>query len=833
MALYLGNTFATPADSTPPRRVELPAKHLTTHGLVFGMTGSGKTGLALVMLEEAQRAGIPIIAIDPKGDLANLALAWPGLDAGHFATWLDPAKKDGATSPLDLGKELADRWRAGLAADGLGPDDIAAMRRRAAVAVYTPGSTASIPVSLLSELRAPAEWSALADEDRAELVSGVIAALLALVDVDADPLQSKEAILLATLVLDAWNRGETLDLATLVQRVDAPPISHLGVYPVDEFIPPKKRKDLALQLNGLVASPSFQAWRQGEPLDVARMFAKAPSGASTSIFSIAHLDDAQRASFVTLLLERVIAWMRTQPGTSDLRAILYMDEVFGYLPPHPANPPTKRPLLTLMKQARAFGLGVVLATQNPVDVDYKALTNAGTWLVGKLQTDQDKERLLDGLMSAAATGGAAPSRAELSRLVSALEPRQFVLQDAHEDGPIVLKSRWAMSYLRGPMTRPELTQLAAAGFYNAPEVAALVPARPASSARPTTPTTPAPAPAPPHPPAAAAPPASTPASSPSDPVVGEVVELGPPVSSTAAAPRPWSADQAGGAAPFAPSAPGLQERWLDSAALAVPALRVFFQIGAATAGPVLMRPALYADATVSYRVPDQAPLHAGVVRRIAYPLPTTPGAIVWRPAEAALEGVTLGLEPPSAVTLAPTPAWLASPADRDRATDVLVRELVRTHQGRIPACPPLGVYGQPGETLEDFKARLAHRLGSSTSAAVEQRSAQRDQLQARLSRQVDEMRELMLMDQRELALYRERGDEEALRKAELRARVRIDKYKELKATRDKFSNLADREVADIEFAALDQLEASRYVDVKLEPRGVQLHHVVLLWVPNR
>ncbi|MCC6621900.1 MAG: ATP-binding protein [Deltaproteobacteria bacterium] len=831
MALYLGTSTSAPtvppAEGAPPPRTEIPPKHLTTHGLIFGMTGSGKTGLAIVLLEEAQRAGIPIIAIDPKGDLGNIALAWPGLGPAEFATWVDPAKKEGAVSPLDLGAQLAEQWRGGLAKSGLGPDDIAAMRKKSAVAVYTPGSTAGIPVSLLAELSAPPEWGSLPDEDRSELVSGLVAALLALVDVSADPLQSKEAILVATLVLDAWNKGESLDLPRLVQRIDNPPVTRFGVYEIDEFLPPKKRKDLALQLNGLVASPAFQAWRQGGPIDVARMFGRENGASRTSIFSIAHLDDSQRYSFVTLLLERIIAWMRAQPGSGDLRALLYMDEVFGYLPPHPANPPTKRPLMTLMKQARAFGLGVVLATQNPVDVDYKALTNAGTWLIGKLQTDQDKERVLDGLMSASAAGTSASTRGDISKMISALEQREFVLQDANLDGPRTFKSRWAMSYLRGPMTRQEIGRLLAAGFYNDPAVRALVPERVAA---PEPPRAPAPIPE------ASRAPAPRPA--PSDLVVGDVVELGPPVSSTAAAPRPWSSDQPVSpgwpVGPTPAEIPGLEARYRDAAALRRDAARALFQLGALpTSGAVLYRPALYAEAHVTYRIPNQTPLHGGVVRRVVHPLPTSPGSATWRSAEAALEGLTLQLDPESEATLSPPPRWMHSPADRERAKDVFLRELVRTQRARVPACPPLGVYGQPGETIEDFKSRLAPKLGQATGNAVARRAGQRDQLQERLQRQVDEMKELLMMDQRELAMLRERGDPDLLRKAELRARVRMDKFKELKATRDKFGDIAAREVADIEFAALDKLEACTYVDLVLEPSGVQLVFFGLLWVPNR
>lgn len=823
MSFYLGKTL------TDAARVEYPPKHLTTHGLVFGMTGSGKTGLALGLLEEAQRAGIPIIAIDPKGDLGNLALAWPELSAGQFAAWLDPGKLGAGASALDLGLDAADKWRAGLAADGLGPDDIAAMRKKAALSIYTPGSTAGIPVSLVSELAPPSNWSALPDEDRSELVEGLVAALLSLVGVSADPLQSKEAILATTLILDAWGRGETLDLAALVKRLDDPTpwVQTVGAYPVDEFLPPKKRKELAMQLNALVAAPSFQAWRQGEPLDVDALLARDPRGSRTSIFSIAHLDDAARMSFVTLLLDRVIGWMRAQPGTGDLRALLYMDEVFGYLPPHPANPSSKRPLLTLMKQARAFGLGVVLATQNPIDIDYKALTNAGTWLVGKLQTDNDKDRVLDGLMAASTAAGPKVSRADMSAAISALEPRQFVLQDANASGPVTFRSRFAMSYLRGPMTRQEIGKLADADFYNAPEVAALGARRPVPPARPAPPR-PAPElrPRPPEPP-------STVVVEPGPTWTAEVVGPGRSsgqvveITSTSG----WPVDDG---AP--PRVGGLAARYVPSTALLRADVRALFGLGALPAqGPVSYRPALLAEAHAAYRAPDEGgqPLDGGVVRRVLFPLPAAPGSATWSAAEAALDGVVLASEPAADALFLPPPAWVQSPADRERAKDVFVRDLVRTARVRVPACPPLGVWGQPGESLEAFKTRLAPKLGAATERAVQKVSGPRDHLEASFDKKVEAMKEQLAADKREIEFLMQKGDAEALKRARLNARVRLDRYKELLATREKFVDLGAREVADVEFAALDKLEACVYQDLVLEPRGVRLVDFGLLWIPNR
>jgi len=810
MGFYLGKT-------SDGAHVDYPAKNLTTHGLIFGMTGSGKTGLAIGLLEEAQRSGVPIIAIDPKGDLANLALAWPDLAPARFAEWLDPGKLAGGAAASELGQKASDQWTAGLAADGLGPADIQAMRARSALAVYTPGSTAGIPVSLLSELAPPPDWDTLADEDRSELVSGLVSALLALVDVPADPLQSKEAILVSTIVLDAWSRHETLDLAQLVKRVDNPPIKELGVFKLDEFLSPKKRKDLALQLNALVAAPAFQAWRTGEPLDVEAMLKKDSRGVRTSIFSIAHLDDAQRLSFVTLLLDRVVAWMRAQSGTGDLRAILYMDEVFGYLPPHPANPPTKRPLMTLFKQARAFGLGVVLATQNPVDVDYKALTNAGTWLIGKLQTDQDKDRVLDGLMSAG-TASQAVSRSDMSNRISALEPRQFVLQDANAAGPVTFKSRFAMSYLRGPMTRQEIERLAAAGFYNLPAMIDLAPKKPARVARPAP---------------------SAPAGSASGSGFGETVELGPPSapptrpSITPTVEAGWPTDDG------APLVPGLEARFLPSSALRNPDTRALFGMSTLAAdGPTLYRPALYAEAYVRYTLPSAGhigeSLDGGVVKRVIQPLPPTASAVgAWRAAEVALDRVILEVQPALPATFAPAPGWLWSPAETNRVKDIFVRELVKTQHVRVPASRAYGRFGQPGESIEDFRARLLPHAGQQMSGELAAATASRERTQATFKKKLDDMRELLQADQRELGFLRERGDTDGIAKASIRAKLRIENYKALQKQRDVFVEEETRAVADVEFRAMDKVESLSYEDLTLEPRNIQLVTFGLVWVPNR
>ncbi len=437
-----------------------PGKDLTTHGIIVGMTGSGKTGLSIDLIEEALMDGVPVIAIDPKGDLGDLLLTFPGLSAAEFQPWVDPAEAERKGLTVEqTAAETAQTWQKGLAGSGIDPGRIAQLRAAADFVIFTPGSMAGIPVSVLQSFRRPA--GELGDEETQEKVKGVTSALLGLVGIEADPIRSREHILISSIINDTWGRGMDLTLPDLIVQLQNPPFEKLGVFEVDTFFPPKDRLDLAMRINGLIASPSFQSWLNGAPLDIDTFF-HAPDGRPRcSIFAIAHLSDAERMFFVTLLLQEVLAWMRLQQGTESLRALLYFDEVFGYFPPYPFNPPSKVPLLTLMKQARAFGLGVVLATQNPVDIDYKGISNAGTWIIGKLQQEGDRDRVLGGLEGALQEGGGSLDRAWFAQILGGLKPRQFLLHNVHAAKPAVLQSRFAMSYLRGPLTKAQIGLLMA------------------------------------------------------------------------------------------------------------------------------------------------------------------------------------------------------------------------------------------------------------------------------------------------------------------------------------------------------------------------------------
>jgi hypothetical protein len=458
---YLGRVLDATSARPTGDLLLYDSKDLTTHAACVGMTGSGKTGLCLALLEEAAIDGIPAICIDPKGDLSNLLLTFPGLSAQEFRPWIDEAEAEAAgRTPDEQAAFVAKLWRDGLAGWGEDGERIERLRRAADFAIFTPGSSAGLPLSVMRSFAAPPP-QVLADADALrERVVATTSGLLALAGIEGDALRSREHVLLSNILDAAWRQGRGLDLASIIAAIRTPPFERVGVLDLEAFYPAKERFELAMALNNLVAAPGFSAWLEGEPLDVARLL-RAPDGRPrVSIVSIAHLSDAERMFFVTLLLQEIVAWMRAQPGTGSLRAIVYMDEVFGYLPPV-ANPPSKLPMLTLLKQARAFGVGLVLATQNPVDLDYKALSNAGTWFLGRLQTERDKARVMDGLEGASAAAGRSFDRQRMEALLGGLSKRRFVMVSAHEDEPVLFESRWALSYLRGPMTRPQIQQLMA------------------------------------------------------------------------------------------------------------------------------------------------------------------------------------------------------------------------------------------------------------------------------------------------------------------------------------------------------------------------------------
>ena len=456
---YMGRPYDLAAKQAKPGWLLYDSKDLVTHAVCVGMTGSGKTGLCLALLEEAAIDNIPAIIIDPKGDLGNLMLTFPSLKGEEFQPWIneDDARKKGL-STADYAQAQAELWAKGLAGWQQDGARIQRLRDAADVAIYTPGSNAGLPVSILRSFAAPAADVREDAELLRDRISTTVTSLLGLLGIEADPIQSREHILLSTILDQTWKKEEDLDLAALIQAIQSPPVSKIGVMDVDSFFPSKDRFALAMKLNNLLAAPGFQAWLEGEALDIQSLLYTSAGKPRLAIFSIAHLNDAERMFFVTLLLSQMVGWMRAQSGTTSLRALLYMDEIFGYFPPV-SNPPSKLPLMTLLKQARAFGLGVVLATQNPVDLDYKGLANTGTWFIGRLQTERDKARVLEGLEGASTSAGKRFDRGRMEQTLAGLGNRIFLMNNVHEDEPVVFETRWCLSYLRGPLTRTQIKTL--------------------------------------------------------------------------------------------------------------------------------------------------------------------------------------------------------------------------------------------------------------------------------------------------------------------------------------------------------------------------------------
>ena len=432
----------------------IKSKNFTTHAAIIGMTGSGKTGLGIDILEEAAIDNIPIIAIDPKGDMGNLCLAFDNLAPEDFLPWVEEDARQKGVDPMEQAKKTAEIWEKGIGSFGQSPDRIRRFKEHD-VTIYTPGSSAGVPINVLSSLDVP-DPSILEDTDIfAQSVNSTVASLLSLISVDADPLESREFILIAQIIKKAWLEGTPLDMGTLIARIITPPFSKIGVLPLESFYPPSDRFKLASKFNNVLASPTFENWLKGDPLDIDTLMYDARQKSKISIFSIAHLSDQERMFFVTLLLNRILGWMRRQSGTGRLRTLVYMDEIYGYFPPS-KNPPSKEPMMLMLKQARAFGVGMVLSTQNPVDLDYKGLSNIGTWFIGRLQTKQDITKVIEGLSG---KRGGGLSKTAIQKIISNLPKRTFFLKSSHIEEIRIFQTRWVLSYLKGPLQKREISRL--------------------------------------------------------------------------------------------------------------------------------------------------------------------------------------------------------------------------------------------------------------------------------------------------------------------------------------------------------------------------------------
>ncbi len=643
-SFYLGKEYDLSTKKRSDRALLYDSKDLVTHAVCVGMTGSGKTGLCLTILEEAAIDNIPAIVIDPKGDLSNLLLTFPDLKPADFRPWIneDDAQRKGL-SPDDFAAQQAQLWTEGLADWQQDGERIRRFKESAQFAIYTPGSGAGLPVSVLKSFAAPPDAILEDNELFRDRVASTVTSLLGLIGIDADPMQSREHILLSSIVSDSWTKGQDLDIPTLIQRIQQPPFQKLGVMELEAVYPGKERFGLAMALNNLVASPGFSAWLEGEALDIGAMLHTPEGKPRVAIFSIAHLSDAERMFFVSLLLNQTLGWVRTQTGTSSLRALLYMDEIAGYFPPV-ANPPSKKPLLMLMKQARAFGVGVVLATQNPVDLDYKGLANAGTWFIGRLQTDRDKQRVLDGLEGASAQASAKFDRAACDRLLSQLGSRIFLMNNVHEDAPVVLETRWALSYLRGPLTRNQIKTL-------------MDPMRDGASA------------------------SSQPAS--------------PARDASAAPPRPASTGN--GAKPTS----GAAMRPV------LPAEIPQYFIPARASSGIEYRPALLGSGKVYYQ-DAKSGIDQDVPAMYLVPLGDGPVVADWDHAqEIDVAESDLEKDPAASATFAPLPADASKPKSYDAWKKGFADALFRIAKLELLKSDALDELSEPGESEKDFRVRLA------------------------------------------------------------------------------------------------------------------------------
>ena len=458
-AFYLGKEHDLGSGKTSEEVLLYDARDLTTHGVCVGMTGSGKTGLCVSLIEEAAIDGIPVIAVDPKGDLGNLMLTFPDLQGSEFEPWIDAGEASRKEKDVAaFAQDTAALWKRGLEQWGQSGERIRKFKDACEINIYTPGGSSGIPLTVLKSFNAPSKELLQDKESFLNRVQAAVSGLLALLGIDADPVKSREHILLSNVLTLAWQYGDNLDLSQLIRSIQKPPFDKIGVIDLESFYPENERFDLAMKINGLLASPSFATWLEGEHLDISSLLYGPNGKPRIAILSISHLSESERMFFVTILLNEILSWVRTQSGTSSLRTLLYMDEIYGYFPPS-ANPPSKKPMLTLLKQARAYGLGVLLATQNPVDLDYKGLSNTGTWFIGRLQTERDKMRVLDGLEGANTAAGSSFNRQRMQETLAGLGSRVFLMNNVHDDEPVIFHTRWALSYLRGPLTRDHIKKL--------------------------------------------------------------------------------------------------------------------------------------------------------------------------------------------------------------------------------------------------------------------------------------------------------------------------------------------------------------------------------------
>jgi hypothetical protein len=817
--LFLGRRVDPASGALTGDDVRLDPADLTTHAVTIGMTGSGKTGLCVDLLEELALQGIPALAVDPKGDLGNLLLTFPDLAPADFEPWLPPgeAERQGVTTS-QYAERVAEKWRKGLAEWGLDGGRIRELRERADLTIYTPGSRAGTPVDVLSSF-APPDLSWDSDEEALlESIRFAVSALLSLLDVDADPLQSREHIFLSHLVETAWRSGAPCDVAALIGGLQRPPFEKLGVFEVESFYPARERMKLAVALNGLLAAPGFAPWIEGERLDPATLLRTADGRPRLAIFYLGHLAEREKLFFTTLLLAAVNIWMRRQGGTGSLRALVYVDEVVGMIPPYPANPPTKEILLLLMKQARAFGVGMALTTQNPVDVDYKVLTNAGTWFVGRLQTQPDKDRVLEGLVGQAGTAGA--TRAELDARIGALPQRTFLLYSARGGEPVAFRSRWALSYLRGPLTKEEIGR-----FKKTPDARAKA-----------------------------------------APAERESAEAGISASAQGARDAPAApigrgrsspGSGAPTATPLATSAPVVPD--LPSLYVTPESLRGLGGLDPApdlVADVVRYVPALYGVAAIRY---DESKAGLNVterVERLLFPIPQTgPRWSAARPVEIGPQGVTA--EPHKAGAYEALPSTVSVKNVGDRLRKDLANVLVETSARRLWFAPDAKLYSRHDEDRAAFEARLARERAGARDAEVSKLQTKYAAKISALKRKLDKeeadaaaagaayegrkREELVSGAESVVGFFFGRKASRAVSQASVKrrmtetARRKADREQQeaagIRTELDSLSAQLQAEVAAIDARHGGEGSTIQELDVLLEKDDVRVETLAILWIP--
>ncbi len=799
---YLGRVFDPEKNELTDKPVLMDSRDLTTHGVIVGMTGSGKTGLAVDLLEEAISSGIPCLVIDPKAEMGNLLLSFPGLTPADFAPWIDPAEAERKDKSVqEFAADTAATWKKGLADWGLDAERIKRYKEAADFVVYTPGSTASVPINVLNSFAVPRGEIRKDEEAVLELITGSVSALLSLIGIEADPITSREHILLSKIWEDSWAREQDLNLEKIITFIQDPPLKRVGVFELEGFYPRAERMKLAMALNNVAASPSFAGWRKGVPLDIDFFFKPRGGKPGVSVFYISHLSDPEREFFVTLLLWRLVTWMRAQQGSARLRALVYIDEAVGLLPPYPKDPPTKKPIMTLFKQARAYGIGMVLATQNPVDIDYKALTNAGTWFIGRLQTKNDKDRVVEGL-TAASKGGVPP--AKIDDMISALSPRVFLLHSVREDTLTYFRTRWAMCYLRGPIGKERLRDL---------------PSAPVLGAAPT-----------------------------------EGQEPSTPQRPKAAATTPDAVLLA------APPAVGLKNRYIAPGSAAYPLFSRLVPLDK-TAGDAGFRlvPALAAQARAKFDDPAAKLAVTQTITRALFPLTDAlPG---WEKSTELgedpgfLEDIPVARE--RVTGFAPLPEWLTSKDGAKKLSAEFVSYINASLSLKLFKSPALSLFSTIGETKEAFLVRAA-------AVAEDQAETEAEKITKNYRAKIEALQSRIKKEERQQTLqemdYQERKKDELIsagatvlglvfgrrglsgitrasskRMMTVKSKARMEdseaEIHELNAQLSQLTEELNKEVAAISSRNKDAAAAIEEVTITLEKSDILFSDLMVLWIP--